>query len=668
MDKSKAKREIEKLRDEINHHDYRYYVLSEPEVSDKEYDQLMRKLKDLEEKFPDLVSPVSPTQRVSGEVVEGFKTVKHKIKMYSLDNAYTVDEVKKWQKRIKKLLPKEKIEYTVELKIDGVSASLTYRKGKFTIGATRGDGITGEDITLNLKTIRGIPLSLIGKDFPDFLEVRGEVYMDMNDFQALNKEKARNKESLFANPRNATSGSLKLLDTGLTAKRKLSYFIHSFGSIEPAKAVRSHGEFLKKAKDWGLRTNPSSKSCKDIDEAIDYCIKWQEKRSSLTYEVDGMVIKVNYLTQQKELGHTLKSPRWAIAYKFPAHQATTKINNIIVQVGRTGTLTPVAELEPIECGGVTISRATLHNFDEIERLDARIGDRVIVERAGDVIPKIIKVVSSVRKGKENKFKIPHYCPECNGKVAKEKEEDVAYVCINPSCPTQLERGLLHFASRGALDIEGMGESVVQQLVSKKMVKAFTDIYSLKKEDLLKLELFKDKKADNLLVAIEKSKTQPLSRLLFALGIRHVGEKAAFVLAQKYGSLDKLMQVRVDELQNIRDIGSVMAQSIVDFFRQEQTKKIIEKLEKIGVNTREQIMKQKSSKLSGKTFVFTGDLINFTRSQAQNIVRDLGANFSSSVSKNTDFVVIGQNPGSKLQKARQLDVEIINEDDFNKIIK
>jgi len=432
--------------------------------------------------------------------------------------------------------------------------------------------------------------------------------------------------------------------------------------------IKTHWEFLQAAKDWGLRTDSNSTLCKDIDEVIKYCMKWQDKRDSLSYEVDGIVIKVNSLSLQEKLGFTLKSPRWAIAYKFPAHQVTTEIKDIKVQVGRTGTLTPVAELEPKKCGGVTISRATLHNFDEIERLGVKIGDRVIVERAGDVIPKIIKVVASVRKGGEKKFSIPKQCPECGRKVTKEKEEDVAYYCINPSCPTQLERGLLHFASRTAMDIEGMGESVVQQLVRKKMVKDFVDIYSLKKEKLLSLELFKDKKADNLIAAIEKSKLKPLSRLLFALGIRHVGEKAAFVLAQKYGSLDKLMQAKVDELQSIRDIGSIMAQSIVNFFHQEQSKKIIEKLKNAGVNAQEKIIKPKLGELSGKIFVFTGELNSFTRGEAERKVQELGGEASSSVSKNTDFVVAGENPASKYQKAKKLGVKIIDEKEFLKMTK
>jgi len=668
MDKSKAKTEIERLRHEIKHHDYRYYVLSQPEISDKEYDEFLRKIRELEDQFPGLITADSPTQRVSGQVLEGFKTVKHKTKMYSLDNTYSFEEIKDWQERVKKLLPKEKIEYVTELKIDGLSASLSYKNGRFQTGATRGDGLTGEDVTFNLRTIRAIPLELFGKDFPKFLDVRGEVYMDKYELSKINKERQEKDEPLFANPRNAASGSLKLLDTRITAQRKLKFLAHSFGSIEPKENVKTQWEFLEKIKDWGLPASLHNKLCSDIEEVIEYCRKWQDKRDSLGYEIDGIVIKVNSLTQQERMGFTQKSPRWAIAYKFPAHQATTKIKDIKVQVGRTGTLTPVAELEPVECAGVTISRATLHNFDEIERLDVRIGDRIILERAGEVIPKIIKVVSSVRTGKERKLKIPEHCPVCNGKVNKEKEEDVAYFCINPSCPAQIEKGLIHFASRTALDIEGMGEAVVEQLVQKKIVKDFADIYALKKEDLFKLDLFKDKKADNLLKAIEKSKSQPLSRLLFALGIRHVGEKVAYVLAQRFTSIDKLIQAKMEDLQNIRDVGAVMSESIVDFFSQDQTIKLIDKLKKYGVNTHEKVIESKNAKLAGKSFVFTGELTSLSRTQAEKTVQEFGGDFSSSVSKNTDFVVAGENPGSKYQKAKELGIKIIDEDQFRKMIK
>jgi len=661
-------KKIQDLRELIRHHDYCYYVLNQPEISDKEYDDLMHKLKELEEKYPQFKTEDSPTVRVSGQVLEGFKTVKHKEKMLSLDNTYSFDELLEWQKRLHKgLAEKEKIEYVAELKIDGVSANLTYTKGTLTIGATRGDGELGEDVTLNIKTIRAIPLLLRGKDIPDFIEVRGEIYMEKKDFLALNKEREKNGEVLFANPRNAASGSLKLLDTSLVSKRRLNFFAHSLGAYTGID-LKTHWEYLMKLKEWGIRTNPHSRLCKTFEEVIEYCKEWQEKRDNLEYDIDGVVIKVNSLSQQRILGATLKSPRWAVAYKFPARQATTKIKNIIVQVGRTGVITPVAELEPVECGGVVISRATLHNFDEIKRLGVKIGDRVIVERAGEVIPKIVKVVESVRTGKEKEFKIPKNCPVCCAKIIKEKEEEVAFRCPNPSCPAQLERGLIHFASRSAMDIEGMGESVVKQLVEKKMVKDFADIYFLKKEDLLNLELFKDKKTDNLLRAIEKSKNQPLSRLIYALGIRHVGEKASFVLAQRFKTLDNLMKAKFSDLENIYEVGPVMAQSIVDFFKNDKVKSLIKKLKQAKLNMEEKITTTRTTALTGKTVVFTGELEEFSRSEAERIVRELGGNPSSSVSKNTDFVVVGKNPGSKLEKAKKLGINIIDEKKFKEMIK
>jgi len=659
------KKKIEKLRDEIRHHDHRYYVLSEPEVSDKEYDDLMRKLKALEEAHPTLITPDSPTQRVSGGVQEGFKTVRHVQKMLSLDNTYSIDELKAWAERAQKGLPNQKLEFVAELKIDGVSAALTYKKGALTLGATRGDGTTGEDVTVNLKTIRAIPLKLMKLPHPDSIEVRGEIYMDRKDFEKLNKQRGDEGEAFFANPRNATSGSLKLLDTSITAKRKLSCFIHSFAA--KAGTFKTQWEFLEQATKWGLRVNPNRKLCKSIDEVIDFCEQWEKKREKLTYEIDGMVIKVNSLRQQESLGSTLKSPRWACAYKFPAQQATTVLNNISVQVGRTGVITPVAELKPVSLAGVTISRSTLHNFDEIERLGVKIGDRVILERAGEVIPKIIKAVKSVRTGKEKGFKIPTKCPACNSHIIKEKEEDVAYRCIDPSCPAQLERGIEHFAARNAMDIEGMGTSVVEQLVKEKLVKDFADIYFLKKQNLLKLELFADKKCDNLLAAVEKSKKQPLSRLLFAFGIRHVGEKAAYVLAQRFETIDKLAKQTCDDLTAVHEIGDVMAESVADFFKQKSTRELIEKLKRAGLSMTESKAARSSNALTGKTVVFTGELTQFTRSEAQRIVRDSGGNASSSVSSKTDFVVTGENAGSKAQKAKKLGVKMITENEFKKLI-
>ncbi len=662
---TEIKKEIDRLRDQIRRHDYLYYVLSQPEVSDKEYDDLMRKLKDLEDKYPQFKTKDSPTVRVSGGILEGFKAARHRQKMFSLDNTYSYDELWEWDERVRKGLKNgERIEYVAELKIDGVSANITYEKGILCIGATRGDGESGEDVTQNIKTIRAIPLALLGKDAPDFIEIRGEVYMERRDFGILNKEREDAGEVLFANPRNATSGSLKLLDAGLVSKRRLNFFAHSLGEYKGI-SILTQWDFLNKLKDWGMRINPYSKLCKNLDEVIEYCESWHKKKEKLTYDIDGIVIKVNSLSQQKNLGFTLKSPRWAVAYKYPAEQATTEVLEIIPQVGRTGVITPVAKLKPVACAGVIIKHATLHNFDEIKRLNVKEGDRVLIERAGEVIPKIIKVVQD--KGK-HAFVIPKNCPVCKGKVIKEKEEDVAYRCINPSCPAQLERGLVHFASRDAMDIEGMGEAVVEQLVRKGMVKDFADVYFLKKDGLLKLELFKDKKAQNLLNAIEKSKKQPLSRLLYGLGIRHVGEKAAYVLAQKFASLDNLIKAKKEELDDIYEVGSVMAESIVDFFSQEGTKELLKKLKEAGLNMEERIAPARKSALTGKTLVFTGELKDYSRSEAERLVRQYGGNASSSVSKNTDLVVAGENPGSKYDTAKKLGVKIINEDEFTEMIK
>jgi DNA ligase (NAD+) len=663
--KSEVKKKIEDLRNKIRQHDYRYYVLSQPEISDKEYDDLMRQLKDLEEKYPQFKTEDSPTLRVSGGILEGFETVKHKQKMFSLDNTYSFQELKDWDERVRKGLGyTDKVEYVVELKIDGVSANITYEKIKLTIGATRGDGETGEDVTANIKTIRAVPLVLMGEDMPEFVEIRGEVYMDKKDFVLLNKEREKKGEVLFANPRNAASGSLKLLDTSIVAKRRLNFFAHSLGEYR-GPSILSHWDFLQKLKSWGMPINPESKLCKNLTQVIDYCKVWQEKRDKLTYDIDGIVVKVNSLIQQKRLGFTLKSPRWAVAYKFPARQATTHVLDIVTQVGRTGVITPVAKLEPVECSGVIIKHATLHNFDEIKHLNVKVGDRVLIERAGDVIPKVVKVVES--KGKKP-FAIPKTCPVCEGKVVKEKEEDVAYRCINPSCPAQLERGLLHFASRSAMDIEGMGEAVVNQLVQLKLVRNYADIYKLKEKDLFKLELFKDKKVKNLLKAIEKSKSQPLSRLIYALGIRHVGEKAAFVLASRFKTMDNLLAAKKEDLDTIYEVGPVLTESIIDYFSCPSTKKLIEELRKAGLNFKEEVFAVKKTALTGKTVVFTGELESYSRIQAEELVRKLGGNPSSSVSKNTDFVVIGENPGSKYDKAKKLGVKIINEKEFMEMIR
>jgi len=660
-----VKKKIEDLRKKIRHHDYMYYALSQPEVSDKEYDNLLKELKKLEGEFPEFKTDDSPTVRLSGGILEGFKTVKHKQKMLSLDNTYSFDELRDWDERVHKgLAGREEVEYVAELKIDGLSANITYEEGKLTVGATRGDGETGEDVTANIRTIRAVPLVLLGKNIPVFIEMRGEVYMDKKDFEILNKQREREGEVLFANPRNAASGSLKLLDTSQVAARRLNFFAHSLGGCKGID-MASQWEFLKQLVAWGMRTNPHIKLCKNLEEVVDYCKQWQEKRERLSYEIDGVVIKVNSMAQQRNLGFTLKSPRWAVAYKFPARQATTKVLKINVGVGRTGVITPTAQLEPVECAGVIIRHATLHNFDEIKRLNIKVADLVLIERAGDVIPKVVKVVES--KGKKP-FAIPKVCPVCSGKVVKEKEEDVAYRCINPSCPAQLERRLMHFASRQAMDIESMGEAAVQQLVRKGLLKDFAGIYSLDKKELLQLELFKDKKSENLLLAIEKSKHRPLSRLVYGLGIRHVGEKAAYLLAQKFKTLDNLLKAKREDFDAMHEVGPVIAGSVVEFFGQPGTRELIGKLKAAGLNLEEKTPLVKKSAFTGKTVVFTGELKNFTRSLAEGLIRQLGGNAASGVSKNTDFVVAGENPGSKFDQAKKIGVKIIDEQQFMEMIK
>ncbi len=658
-------KKIEGLRGQIREHDYKYYVLSRPEVSDREYDLLMRKLKELEDEHPEFKSDDSPTVRVSGGILPGFGTAVHREKMLSLDNTYSFDELKDWEARVHKGLGRgSSLEYVVELKIDGVSANIVYEKGRLVLGSTRGDGTTGEDVTENLKTIRAIPLLLRGGNIPAFVEIRAEVYMEKGDFLALNRQKEQEGEELFANPRNATSGSLKLLDRGIVSGRRLSFFAHSLGAHKKLE-VSSQWEFLEQLKNWGLRVNPSSRLCKDMDEVMAYCRNWQEKREKLTYDIDGVVIKLNSFPQQKKLGATSKSPRWAIAYKFPPQQAITEVLDIKVNVGRTGVLTPTAELAPVECAGVTIRHATLHNFDEIKRLGIRKGDRVLIERAGEVIPKVVKVVKSL--GRED-FSVPAFCPVCRGKIVKEKEADVAYRCINPSCPAQLKRSLLHFASRSAMDIEGMGEAVVEQLVNLKLVSSIADIYKLTEADLSRLELFKEKKVDNLLLGIEESKNQPLSRFIYALGIRHVGEKAAYVLAGQFRSIEGLVSAKKENLDAIYEVGPVMASSIREYFSQVQIKDLVRELARLGLSLKEEVSPAGGALFLGKAIVFTGELKEFSRSRAEEVVRKNGGITSSSVSKKTDLVVIGENPGSKYDKAKALGVKIIDEKEFKEMLK
>ncbi len=668
METKKALQDIQKLSKQIEEHNYRYYVLSQPVVSDKEYDDLLKELILLEEKFPEFKDINSPTQRVGVKLSAEEGAVTHKTKMYSLDNTYSIEELQQWHQRVVKGLNKGDVEYVVELKIDGVSAALTYEDGRFVLGATRGDGVAGENVTSAFRTIRSIPLKLRNdqENIPGFLEVRGEVYMERGDFKKLNEERKREGEVLFANPRNATSGSIKLLDSRETAKRKLSFFVHSFGVLQNGDQIKDQWEFLKIAKKWGFPVSNKSFLCKNIDEVIDYCLKKQNERQKISYDIDGVVIKVNSLTEQNRLGYTLKSPRWAVAYKFPAYQATSKVHNIVVQVGRTGVLTPVAEVAPVECAGVTISRATLHNFDEVKRLGIKKGDIVLLERAGDVIPKIVKVVTP-SKGAVRSFPVPKKCPECGSAISKERADQVAYRCVNPSCPKQLEKKLIHFCSRSAMDIEGLGEAIILQLIEKDLVKDLADIYFLKKEDLLKLEFFAEKKAQNLLDSIDKSKGKPLSKLLFGLGIVNIGEKAAFVLAQRFQSLDNILKAKKIDFIAIHEIGEKIADSIIEFFKQPSSHNLIRRFNLAQVNLTEPLVEALGTKFLTKKFVFTGELTFFSRSQAAEVVRKLGGEIVDSISKNVDYLVVGENPGSKYQKALKLDLTIINEKEFKELI-
>ncbi|MBU4589840.1 MAG: NAD-dependent DNA ligase LigA [Candidatus Omnitrophica bacterium] len=666
MNKDIEKR-IGKLRELIEHHDRKYYLENKPEVSDQEYDRLMKELQKLERAHPGLVTPDSPTQRVSGEVAQGFKSVEHRKPMLSMDNTYSGDEIREFDRRVKKNLEIDKLDYVVELKIDGVSISLLYENGRFTQGATRGDGFSGDEITVNLKTIRSLPLS-VKKDArsPGLFEARGEIYMPRKIFEKINKEKEKAGEEVFANPRNACAGSLKLLDSSMVVKRQLSMWIYGVGYTEGA-SFNTQFEALQFLKESGFRTSPHIKKCHSIEEVIKYCDEWEDKKDSLDYDIDGMVIKVDSFLYQKKLGQTSKSPRWMIAYKFPAERKETVLEDIIVQVGRTGTLTPVAVLKPVELSGSTVSRATLHNQDEIMRKDIRIGDHVIIEKAGEIIPQVVEALKNKRKGREKKFSMPKKCPVCSGKV-ESIEGEVALRCENLSCPAQLKERIKHFASRGAMDIEGMGEAIVAQLVDKNMVEDYADIYYLKHEDVAGLERMADKSASNLIEGIMKSKRNDLSRLVFGLGIRHVGVRAAWILASRFKSIDKISEAGIEEFENINEIGPVMAKSIFNFFRSKENKKVIEKLKKAGVNVSSRLEAQGSKSFEGKTFVVTGSLEEFSRQEIEELIRTNGGSASSSVSKNTDFLVAGKEAGSKLEKAKKLGVKIIGENEFKKMLK
>ena len=666
-----VRKRIEELRALIEYHNRKYYIENEPEISDYEYDLLMKELIALENAYPHLVTPDSPTQRVGGQPLEGFETVQHRVPMLSLDNAYNEEEVREFDERVRKAVGEE-VQYVAELKIDGVGVSLIYENSVLVRAVSRGDGERGDDITANIKTIRSVPLRLShlkGGISPRFLDVRGEVYLPKKALDALNREREEAGEKPFANPRNAAAGSLKLLDPRIVAKRPLDIFVHSLGYVE-GMDIEDQFSALKAFKELGLKVNPYSVLCSSIDEAIDYYNSWVERRDELEYEVDGLVIKVNSFEQQRRLGATSKSPRWAIAFKFPARQRTTKLLDIVLQVGRTGAITPVAILEPVELAGAVIRRATLHNEDEIRRKDIRIGDRVILERSGDVIPKVVGVVKSVRDGTEKEFVMPRQCPSCGGPIKRPPGEAI-YRCENISCPAQLKRRLSHFVSRDAMDIEGMGDSLIEQLVDKGLVKDYADIYSLRYEDLVRLERMGPKSAKNLLESIEESKERELSRLIYALGIRHVGSHIADILAEKYESIEELAMASIEELQEIPEIGPAVAESIYSFFGHEGTAPVLRKLEAAGVRMRKEEKPPEAEKIespiAGRTFVFTGALSTMTRKEAEELVKRLGGKVSDSVSRKTDFVVVGKEPGSKYEKALSLGIKMLTEEEFVKLL-
>ncbi len=671
-----AKLEIQKLKDELEQHNYRYYVLDDPKVTDAEYDARLKKLKDLETKHPELLTPDSPTQRVGGIPSDAFEPYQHSKPMLSLDNVYSPEEFQEWWDRLQKNLKGGKedspadipVEVTVEPKMDGVSLALVYENGILTKAATRGDGETGETVTANAKTIRALPVRLSSEKVkvPKHFECRGEVFMHKKDFADLNRRLAKEGAKTFVNPRNSAAGSLRQKDPALTAQRPLRFCAHSTGVMPEGISLPKHSDFIKLCEALHIPTSrPPIQICRSARDVLESYQKWEESREGLPYEIDGIVIKVNSHDLQKSLGYTAKSPRWAVAFKFNAQQVSTKLLSVEYSVGRTGAVTPVAKLEPVECGGVTISSISLHNFDEIERLGVKVGDQILIERAGDVIPKVVRVAKAAPNGKS--ISIPRKCPSCGEPVVREKEEEVAWRCVNVSCPAQLERALLHYASRDGIDIEGLGESVVEDLLAQKLVKNFADIYRLTKEDLLKCRLFGDKKAENLLEQIELSKKKPLSRLLVSLGVRHVGEKIARTLAEHFQTLDRLEKADQDELIKVADLGPVIAEAVADFFREKRNRELIEGLRRAGVNFKEPERKASANQpLAGKTVVFTGELTAFTRGEAEELVRTLGGNASSSVSRKTHYVVYGPNAGSKLDKAKKLGVQTLTEEEFKKL--
>jgi len=654
---------IQKLRTSIKYHEKKYYVDNDPQISDYEFDMLVKELGKLEKQFPELITPESPTQRVGEQPITGFASIEHRTPMLSMDNCYNIEELREFEERIKRIIPGEKIEYVAELKIDGLGISTIYRDGKYFQAVSRGDGLRGDDVSLNVKTIRSFPLII---NDPPEIEVRGEVYLPFKSFQKINKERSKMEQPLFANPRNAAAGSLRLLDPKEVASRHLDVFLYSI-FIE-GKEQASQWKNLKALRELGFKTNPSSRRCSNLEEVISFWEEWQEKRESLDYDVDGVVVKVDSTKQQKLLGSTAKFPRWSISFKFPARQATTKIKDIVVQVGRTGALTPVAILKPVKLSGITISRSTLHNEDEIKRKDIRVGDYVLIERSGDVIPKVISVMKEKRTRKEKKFAFPSNCPVCHSSTFRPEGEAISR-CENPSCPAKLKKSLLHFASRRAMNIEELGVALVDQLLEKKLVRNISDLYSLNLEDLANLERMGPKSSQNSMDEIEKSKQKDVSRLIYALGIRYVGERTAQALADYFKGIDALAKVSLDELIQIEDVGPKVGESIVFFFKQPENIELINKLKEAGLNF-SSIKKERKgeSPLAGQIFVLTGKLSDLSREEATEIIERLGGTVSSSISSKTTYVVVGDSPGSKLKRALKLGVPTLEEKEFFKLVK
>ena len=659
---------IQELREQINHHNYLYYVLDNPEVSDAEYDWLFDQLVELEEKYPELVTPDSPTQRVGATPLEEFKSVRHSLPMLSLNKATSEAGFLDFHRRVLELseVSEKVIRYVVEPKFDGLAVEVVYEKEIFVLGSTRGDGMVGEDVTLNLRTIKPIPLRLLGEPNLDLIEIRGEVIMNKPDFERLNRERTERGEPLFANPRNAAAGSVRQLDPKVTSTRPLKMFPYATGRIE-GKELANHWDSLNYLKQLGFKINQYVKLCESVEQVREYYQKILNLRNDLPYEIDGIVIKVNEFALQEKLGELSRSPRWAIAWKFPAQQEHTKIKDIIISVGRTGALTPVAMLEPVRVGGVEVSRASLHNEDEIRKKDVRVGDTVIIQRAGDVIPEVVKVVTSKRTGKEEKFSMPDRCPVC-GSRAERPEGEAVHRCTGIACPAQIKENLGHFVSKGAMNMDGLGYKLLDQMVEKKIIQDQADLYFLKKEDIMKMDRMGDKLAENILKAIDKGRNPGLTNLIYALGIRNVGYHLAGVVAKSFKSVDNLAGQTIEDLARIYEIGPIVAQSIYNFFHNPKNLKVLEKLKKGGVKFPAEEIEERETPISGKTFVLTGGLDSFTRAEARKLIEDMGGRVASSVSNKTDFVIAGKDPGSKYDNALRLGIRVLDENEFKTMIE